>query len=60
MLLYSRGVDRKDGELLRTLYTADATDTYGDTFDGSAGDYVDFLEKSSRICATAATTFATT
>lgn len=43
-LLYSRGVDRKDGDLLRTLYTADATDTHGDTFDGSASAYVDFLE----------------
>ena len=46
VLLYSRGVDRKDGDLLRTLYTADATDTHGDTFDGPASDYVDFLEKS--------------
>ncbi len=43
-LLYSRGVDRKDGKLLRTLYTADATDTHGDTFDGPANEYVDFLE----------------
>jgi hypothetical protein len=45
-LLYSRGVDRKDGALLRMLYTEDATDTHGDTFDGSATDYVDFLESS--------------
>lgn len=45
-LLYSRGVDRKDGPLLRTLYTADATDTHGDTFDGGAKEYVDFLERS--------------
>ena len=44
-LLYSRGVDRKDGTLLRTLYTDDATDTHGDTFDGSAEDYVQFLER---------------
>ncbi len=43
-LLYSRGVDRKDGELLRDLYTEDATDTHGDTFDGPADKYVDFLE----------------
>ena len=43
-LLYSRGVDRKDPALLRTLYTGDATDTHGDTFDGNAGDYVTFLE----------------
>ncbi len=44
--LYSRGVDRKDGALLRTLYTADATDTHGDSFDGGAEDYVVFLERS--------------
>jgi ketosteroid isomerase-like protein len=43
-LLYSRGVDRKDAALLRTLYTEDATDTHGDTFDGPADKYVDFLE----------------
>jgi hypothetical protein len=46
VLLYSRGVDRKDAALLRTLYTEDATDTHGDTFDGPAEDYVQFLEKS--------------
>jgi len=45
-LLYSRGVDRNDIELLRTLYAKGSTDTHGDTFDGSAEDYVDFLEKS--------------
>jgi hypothetical protein len=45
-LLYSRGVDRKDAALLRTLYTQDATDTHGDTFDGNAEDYVQFLERS--------------
>lgn len=44
-LLYSRGVDRKDGPLLRTLYTKDATDTHGDSFDGGAKEYVDFLER---------------
>ena len=44
VMLYSRGVDRKDGPLLRTLYTEDATDTHGDTFDGGAEAYVDFLE----------------
>ena len=43
-LLYSRGVDRKDGDLLRTLYTSDATDTHGDTYDGGAEGYVNFLE----------------
>lgn len=45
VLLYSRGVDRQDAALLRTLYTEDATDTHGDTFDGPAEDYVQFLEK---------------
>lgn len=44
-MLYSRGVDRKDADLLRTLYTSDATDTHGDTFDGSADKYVDFLQQ---------------
>ncbi len=44
-LLYCRGVDRKDPGLLRTLYTADATDTHGDTFDGPADEYVKFLEQ---------------
>jgi ketosteroid isomerase-like protein len=43
-MLYSRGVDRKDAALLRTLYTDDATDTHGDTFDGPADKYVDFLQ----------------
>lgn len=45
VLLYSRGVDRKDPELLRDLYTADATDNHGHTFDGDAESYVDFLEQ---------------
>jgi len=45
VLLYSRGVDRKDGALRRTPYTADATDDHGDTFTGDAGPYVDFLEQ---------------
>ncbi len=44
-LLYSRGVDRKDPELLRDLYTEDATDTHGDTYNGDAKGYVDFLEQ---------------
>lgn len=46
VLMYSRGVDRKDIELLRTLYTSDATDTHGDSFDGAAEAYCDFLEQS--------------
>jgi hypothetical protein len=45
-MLYSRGVDRKDIELLRTLYAADATDHHGSYFSGSAGDYLKFLERS--------------
>jgi hypothetical protein len=44
-MLYSRGVDRKDQALLRSLYTADATDAHGDTFDGGKEPYVDFLEQ---------------
>jgi hypothetical protein len=44
-LLYSRGVDRKDIELLRTLYAKDATDHHGKHFSGAAGDYLKFLEK---------------
>lgn len=45
-MLYARGSDRKDIELLRTLYTQDATDHHGKYFSGSADDYLDFLEKS--------------
>ena len=45
-MLYSRGVDRKDIELLRTLYAKDATDHHGKFFSGSADDYLRFLEKS--------------
>lgn len=44
VLLYARGVDRKDVALLRDLYTDDATDTHGDSFDGPANAYCDFLE----------------
>jgi SnoaL-like domain len=44
--LYSRGVDRQDFALLRTLYTRDATDSHGFFFDGTAADYVDKLEQS--------------
>lgn len=46
VLLYSRGVDRKDTELLRTLYAKDATDAHGSHFNGSAEDYIRFLERS--------------
>lgn len=43
VLLYSRAIDRQDIELLRDLYTDDATDTHGDSFDGSAEDYCEFI-----------------
>lgn len=46
VLLYSRGVDRKDLALLRTLYTKDGTDHHGSHFSGSAEDYLHFLERS--------------
>jgi hypothetical protein len=46
VLLYSRGCDRKDFELLRALYTRDGTDSHDETFTGSADDYVAFLARS--------------
>jgi len=45
VLLYSRAIDRKDVALLRDLYTEDATDTHGTSFDGPADAYCDFIEK---------------
>jgi SnoaL-like domain len=45
-MLYSRGVDRKDIELLRTLYAKDATDNHGKHYNGDADGYLQFLEKS--------------
>ena len=45
-MLYSRGVDRKDAELLKTLYTKDGTDNHGQHFTGNAEDYIRFLERS--------------
>lgn len=44
VLCYSRAIDRNDVELLKDLYTEDATDTHGDSFDGSAEDYCKFIE----------------
>ena len=46
VMLYSRGVDRHDIELLRTLYAKDSTDHHGRFFNGSADEYLKFLEKS--------------
>lgn len=46
VLCYSRAIDRKDVELLRDLYTEDATDTHGDSFDGPADAYCDFIAQS--------------
>jgi len=45
-MLYSRGVDRKDGALLRSLYAEGSYDNHGKFFNGSAPDYCDFLERS--------------
>ena len=44
--LYSRGIDRKDPGLLRDIYTPDATDTHGDSYDGDAEGFVRFVEGS--------------
>jgi hypothetical protein len=46
VLLYSRGVDRKDIELLKTLYSKDATDDHGAHFKGPADAYIEFLARS--------------
>ena len=46
VLLYSRAIDRKDVALLRDLYTADATDSHGTSFDGPADAYCDFIAQS--------------
>ncbi|TCM22277.1 ketosteroid isomerase-like protein [Novosphingobium sp. PhB165] len=46
VLLYSRAIDRQDIALLRDLYTEDATDSHGDSFDGPAEDYCRFIEGS--------------
>ena len=46
VLLYSRAIDKKDVALLRDLYTEDATDSHGSSFDGPADAYCDFIEKS--------------
>jgi hypothetical protein len=45
-MLYSRGIDRKDYELLADLYTADGTDAHGEHFRGFAKDFIGFLAQS--------------
>jgi hypothetical protein len=44
-LLYCRGVDRQDYELIRSLYTDDATDTHGPNHYPTADAFVDSLRK---------------
>ena len=44
-LLYSRGVDRQDIALLRTLYAADSWDSHGRHYDGPAQGYFEFLAR---------------
>lgn len=45
-LLYSRGVDRCDIDLLATLYTDDGTDDHGPYYKGSAQGYIAYLAAS--------------
>jgi hypothetical protein len=40
---YSRGVDRRDFALLRTLYHEDAIEEHGEMFSGPASAYIDWL-----------------
>lgn len=40
---YSRAIDRRDFELLESLYHADATDSHGQMFNGGIEGYLDFV-----------------
>jgi hypothetical protein len=42
---YSRAVDRRDFELLRSLYHPDSTDEHGGMFAGAGGDFVDYVSR---------------
>jgi hypothetical protein len=42
-LLYCRGCDRRDFDMIRGLYTTDAMEYHDETFTGPAQEYVDFL-----------------
>src|SRR5580698_5640868 len=44
VLLYCRGVDRRDFDLLRSLYAPDAIDDHRGYFTGSATEFIDKLE----------------
>ena len=45
VLLYSRGINRKDFDLLESLYTADATDSHGRSFYSSIKVFVSRLRE---------------
>lgn len=46
VLLYSRGIDRRDWALIRSLYTDDGFDSHGDFFNGTADEFIAFLDTS--------------